>query len=249
MPEEKKSKKTLIIIIVLIIVVGGGIGLYFAFFSGGEKNVNTVSNTTTANTNAEVDPYADLMKYDGVIYKVTSSGGRVDGRVGIKIDKTWEYPIHVAYFFKIVDDLPKKSTDYFGESYNYIGSYCTEETMREGDGTGSVSPIFCNTDTMVDVLELTSDLSSGTDVYLGCDDQLDPWHSTDTFTHSFNHYYNNETFDFDELMSNDKLVVYDTTPFYYEEVIEGVTGYNFDDEQVISEGEVQASYDLEYTEI
>lgn len=250
MSEEKKSNKSIIIIVVIVVVIGGAIGAYFGL-KGGHKTSNTnttaTKNTNTkANTNSDADPYASLMKYNNKIYTITSTDGKVSGRIGIKINTAWEMPIHAAYFFKIKDNLPKKATSFGGASYHYLGNNATAATLRQGSGTGTITPIYCNKDTMVNILDVVDNFSGPTEVYLNCDERSDPLASTDTFSHSSLYYYNKDNFSENGLFKNNKLAVFDGSPYYYEDATTG--GYQLNSAKTISEGEITASYDLVFSE-
>jgi len=252
--EEKRKKLPVILIIIIIVIIGAGAGLYFAM-SGGEETAdeNSETNTGTENNgqaavNAD-DPYADLMKYDGKTIDVSSTDGKVTGQVAIAIDKTESYPINVVYFMKVADPLPKTTAATGGDGYYYIANHAKEENLRAGDGTGSFSEAICNPELTPDVLDLAQQRSIDTDIYLGCEAQTDPWHESEVFYHLYSTYYNKDTFDYSrDVIGKDKLAVFDSGPFYEEETVEGYQSWGADNETVIKEGEIVASYDLIFTE-
>ena len=254
--QEKKSNKVILTVVIIVVVIGAAAGIYFAT-QGENENTNatktTTTNTatnTTANTSTvtETDPYADLMKYDNKVLTISSTDGKVTGQVAISIDKTQTMPITVVYFMKVDDSLAKSvaATSGAGAAYYYIANHTTADAINDGDGTGSLSEAFCNVDQMPDVLAMAQARSIDIDLYLGCDAQYDPWHSTNTFYHVYSNYFNSDTFNYDSIIGKDTLAVFDSAPFYTEDPEIG--GWGADDEQVISEGEVAAQYDLIYTE-
>jgi len=257
MEEGNKQKKSPVvtIVIIVIIVIGGGIGIYFAT-KGTDTNTTTntnITNTTTnttANTNTATvaDPYADLMKYDNKIIEITSTDGKVQGQIGIKIDKTEEYPIIVVYFMKVKGSLPKSvaAATGSGEAYYYIANHAAAADVQKGTGTGALSAAFCNVDAMPDVLAMAQSRTVLLDIYQGCDAQYDPWHTTNVFYHAYATYYDSDTFDYDRVLSKDTLAIFDSAPFYKEKPEIG--GYGVDNATVISQGEISAQYDLTYTE-
>lgn len=252
---DDRKKLPLLIILIIVIVLGGGIGIYLAMSGGEDTNTNTATtNTTTtktnqAATNSETDPYADLMQYDDKTIDITSDDGKVTGQIAISIDLTEEYPINVVTFMKVDDPLPQTTAATGGTGYYYIANHAKEEYIRFGDGTGALSEAMCNPEATLDVLDLAQRRTIDSDIYLGCDAQTDPWHVTEVFYHIYASYYNNETWDYkNDVIGKDTLAVFDSAPFYEEEEIEGYQSWGADDEIVIRDGEIVASYDLIYTE-
>ena len=248
-------KKPLIIIIIVILVIGAGAGIYF--FMQREETMNTATptntnintNTTGAiNTNTEADPYADLMQYDDNIIGIASTDGKVIGLAAISIDTTQTMPISVVYFLKVDDTLPKSIAANVGagESYYYIANHTTADKINEGNGTGTLSAAFCNTDDMPDILTLAQERSINIELYLGCDAQYDIWHTTTTFYHVYADYHNNYDFDYDEIIGNDTLAIFDEAPYYEADAETG--GWDADNAAVISQATPTATYDLVYSD-
>lgn len=248
MGDERKKSPVLIIVIVFV-VVGVAIGVYFALNNAEstETNTNTISNT---NTSTEVDPYADLMKYDDKVIDISSVDGTLEGKIAISIDLTQEYPINVLHFIKITESLPQTAIGSSGLSYYYIANHTQTGNLRTGEGTGGLGAAFCNPDQMPDVLTMAQQRSIDADIYYGCDDQYDPWHTTDVFFNVYGSYYNHETWDYEiSVIGRDKFAVYQSGPFHYEYTEQGVQGWMVDNDQVIKEAEILVSYDLIYTEL
>lgn len=261
--QEKKSKKMLMVIIIVIVVLGAAAAVYFFTQSEETTNTatttnttattNTTSNTTNAtnavtNTNTEADPYADLMQYDDNIIGIASTDGKVIGLAAISIDTTQTMPISVVYFLKVDDTLPKSIAANVGagESYYYIANHTTADKINEGDGTGTLSAAFCNTDDMPDILTLAQERSIDIELYDGCDNQYDIFHSTTTFYHVYADYHNNYDFDYDEIIGNDTLAIFDEAPYYEADAEDG--GWNADAATVIAQAEPTAMYELVYAE-
>ena len=248
----KRLTQTTIIGLALVLALTGA-GCQKDTNTNKDPNVNAASNANTnkvTNTNAssDTDPYADLMKYDNKVIDITSTDGKVKGQVGIKIDKTEAYPINVVYFLKVNDSLPKSVAEVTGagETYYYIANHAAAANIQKGNGTGSLSAAFCNTDSTPDILALAESRDIDLDLYLGCDAQYDPWHSTSTFTHIYGNYYNSDTFNYDLVTAKDALAVFDTAQFYAEDPETG--GFGADDATVIGQGSISAQYDLTFTE-
>ena len=254
--QEKKSRKTTLIAVVILVVIGAAIGVYFITQNeNGNTNTTTTTNTMSAantasvtNTNSETDPYANLMQYDDKIIGIASIGGKVTGLAAISIDTAQTMPIAVVYFLKVDDPLPKSVAANVGagESYHYIANHATSDAINVGTGTGVLSEAFCNSSEMPDVLALAQERSIGLELYRGCDAQYDPWHTTETFYHLYIDYYNNYTFNYDEIVGKDTLSVFDSAPYY--EADEEIGGWNADAETVITQAEPAATYNLVYAE-
>ncbi|PIY97156.1 MAG: hypothetical protein COY66_00930 [Candidatus Kerfeldbacteria bacterium CG_4_10_14_0_8_um_filter_42_10] len=245
---SKKSNKIALIIIVAVVVIGAGIGIYYATKNqntNGSSNANATVNKTTVKTNA--DPYADLMQYDGKVVSISSTDGKVTGRIAIAYRAGEQMPMQVVYFLKVKDTFPKKATSFAGESYNYIANHDISANIRTGDGTGVLSAIYCHADQMPDVLSVAKTGSADVQTYTGCAGQYDVYASTDTFYQIYAEYYNNYDFDYNKLISKDALAVFDTSSFY---VADASTpgGYSYNRAQVISQGEVIKQYSLTYQE-
>ncbi|MDZ7798666.1 MAG: hypothetical protein U5L76_03550 [Patescibacteria group bacterium] len=252
MENNKKSSKLIVIIIVVILVILGAMGVYFVLNKSEESNTNTntsITNNSIANTNNTSDPYASLMKYDGSTWSVTSSDGKVDGRVGIKINKEWDYPIHVAYFYKVNDNLPKSEPTQvdLSSGYYYMANNVEKEKAGSEGMAGTFLDIYCNKETMVDILAMTSGLSEATDVYLDCPEIREPFKTTSTFYQAYGLHYNDQTFDINNVLKRDLLEVYDSAAFYKEDSETG--GWGADDSEVIANSDPVVSYDLIFTEI
>ncbi|MBU1148980.1 hypothetical protein KKI23_02700 [Patescibacteria group bacterium] len=245
---EQPKKSPVLLIVIVIIVIGVAVGVYFALSGDETTETNTNTAAATTNTNTAADPYADLMKYDDKTIDITSADEKVEGKIAISIDLTQEYPINVLHFIKITESLPQTATGSSGLAYNYLANHTQEEFLRTGEGTGSLAAAFCNPDQMPDVLTMAQQRSIDADIYYGCDDQYDPWHTTDVFFNVYGSYYNHETWSYASVIGRDKFAVYNASPFYYEYTEQGVQGWKFDNDQVIKEGEITASYDLIYTE-
>jgi len=256
--QEKKSNKAILIVVIVVVAIGAAVGVYFAT-QGKNENTNTTANTnagtktntasvTNANTATKTDPYADLMKYDNKVIEISSSDGKVTGQVAISIDKTQTMPIAVIYFMKVNDPLQKSvaAASGSGEAYYYITNHTSSDKIKEGDGTGSLSEAFCNADDMPDVLSLAQQRSIDLELYRGCDAQYDPWHTTETFYHIYSSFYNNYTFDYDEIIGKDTLAIFDSAPYWVAD--EEIGGWGVDDDVVISQAEPTTTYSLIYTE-
>lgn len=251
--QDKKSNKTLVAVIIVIVVLGAAAAVYF--FTQSEETTNTATTTNTApatntvtNTNTGADPYADLMQYDDKIIGIASIDGKVTGLAAISIDTTQTMPISVVYFLKVDDALPKSVAANLGagESYYYIANHTTADKINEGDGTGTLSAAFCNTDEMPEILSLAQQRSIDLELYRGCDAQYDIYHMTETFYHLYIDYYNNYTFDYDDIVGKDTLAVFDTAPYYEADAETG--GWGADDDVVIAQAEPTATYYLLYAE-
>jgi len=248
--ENGQSNKLLVVIIVVIVVIIGAIGLYFVLNKSEESNTNNNSSANSAaNTNSTSDPYANLMQYDGQTWQVTSADDKVDGRVGIKINMEWDYPIHVAYFFKANDNLPKSEPTQvdLSSGYYYIANNVEKEKAGSEGMAGTFSDIYCNKETMADILAMTSGLSEATDVYLDCPEIRELFKTTSTFYHAYGLYYNDQTFDINNILKRDLLEVYNSAPFYKADPETG--GWGADDSEVVNGSEPVASYDLIFKEI
>ncbi|MFH1367426.1 MAG: hypothetical protein ABIH38_05625 [Patescibacteria group bacterium] len=237
-------KKPLIIIIIAIVVIGAGAAIYF--FTQSEETTNTAVPTNTS-VNTETDLYADLRPYDDNIIGIASLDGKVEGLAAISIDTTQTMPIAVVYFLKVDDALPKSIAANVGagESYYYLANHTTADAINEGDGTGTLSEAFCNTDEMPEILTLAQERSIDLELYLGCDAQYEVYHTTQTFYHLYIEYYNNYTFDYDEIIGKDTLAVFDAAPYYK---ADSNGGYGVDDEVVVSQATPTKTYDLVYSD-
>ncbi|MFH0951744.1 MAG: hypothetical protein V1838_00985 [Patescibacteria group bacterium] len=242
---RKKSNKMIIVVIVIIVVIGAAVGIYFVTQS--EETTNSAVPTNTS-VNSEADPYADLRQYDDNIIGIASTDGKVEGLAAISIDTTQTMPIAVVYFLKVDDTLPKSIAANVGagESYYYIANHTTADAINEGDGTGTLSEAFCNTDEMPEILTLAQERSIDLELYLGCDAQYEIYHTTETFYHLYIEYYNNYTFDYDEIIGKDKLAVFDAAPYYEADAETG--GWNADSATVISQATPTDTYDLVYSD-
>ena len=258
--QEKKSNKTLWIVIIIILLLGAAVAVYFATQNEEDTSADTTTNTTSAtntvtntvtntttNTNTEADPYADLMQYDDNIIGIASIDEKVIGLAAISIDTAQTMPISVAYFLKVDDSLPKSIAANVGAgaSYYYIANHTASDAVNTGDGTGSLSAAFCNPDEMPEILGLAQQRSIDLELYQGCDAQYDVYHTTETFYQLYIEYYNNYTFDYDEIIGKDTLAVFDSAP-YYEADSDG--GYGVDYDVVVAEAEPAATYDLVYAD-
>jgi len=253
--QEKKSSKSILIVVIIVVVIGVAVGIYF-FTQGENENTNTKISTTTntttnsvADTNATTtDPYADLMQYDDKVIEISSSDGKVIGQAAISIDKMQTMPITVVYFMKVDDSLQKSvaAASGSGEAYYYIANHTSADKIKKGDGTGVLSGAFCNVSDMPDVLKLAQQRSVDIELYRGCDAQYDPWHTTETFFYRYASYYNNYTFDYDEIIGKDTLAIFDSAPYW--EADEEIGGWGADDATVILQAEPTTTYSLIYTE-
>ncbi|MBU0597917.1 hypothetical protein KKF61_02880 [Patescibacteria group bacterium] len=253
--QGKKSNKMMLIIIIIVVVLGAAVAVYF--FTQKEETTNTAATTNTtaatnatpaANTNTEADPYDGLMQYDDNIIGIASIDGKVTGLAAISIDTAQTMPIAVVYFLKVDDALPKSVAANVGagESYYYIANHTTADAIKVGDGTGVLSEAFCNPDEMPEILVLAQERSIDLELYRGCDAQYDVYHTTETFYHLYIDYYNNYTFDYDEIIGNDTLAIFDEAPYY--EADEELGGWGADDALVISQAEPAATYELVYSD-
>ena len=229
------GNKILIYLVVAVVVIAVGVGVYYLLKGGSDGDSSSTSSSSKS------------FEYDGKVVQISSVDGKVTGQMAISRDNAQEYPISVVSFMKISDDLPKikPAVEDLGESYFYIASHVSSEDLRNGSGTGALSAAFCNIDTMPDVLELAKKRTVLTDTYEGCEAQYDPWHDTNTFYHTHLVYYGDDTFDYDRLLNDDVLAIFDQGPFY---VSDGESGYGVDAKTVIAEGEIAAQYELIYTE-
>lgn len=253
MDQENKPKKSPIIwIIVIIIILVGAAVVYFVTQNKNENAntaVNTVDNKTTnktAATNASADPYADLMQYDGKVVSISSTDGKVTGKLAIAYREGEQMPMQVVYFLKVTDNLPKSTGAVGGASYYYIASHAKAADIRVGKGTGVLPPAYCNKDQTPDVLAMAKAGNLNVSTFTGCDDQNDPSASTNTFYQIYSAYYNNYDFDYNEIASKDMLAVFDSAPFWAADA--SIGGYSADREKVIKEGDITAQYSLIYTE-
>lgn len=250
-PGSKKSNKIVLVIIVSVIVIGAGISLFFVLQDQNEntKAADLNSNTAaTANTNKNKVTNADLKKYDGKVVTISSADGKVTGKIALAYRESEQMPLQAVFYLKVTDSLSKKATSFGGESYNYIASHTKTADVRQGEGTGILSPIFCSKDLMPDVLAMAKAGSVGQEIYGECVIQSDPYASTDTFYHIYAAYYNVYNFDYNQdIISKNVFAVFDTSPFYVPDV--NMAGsYTYDRAKVISEGEVVKQYSLIYKE-
>lgn len=258
--QEIKSNKSILIVIIIVVIIGAAVGVYF-FTQNGNENTNVTTNTNTAtttntasatntvtNTAGEADPYADLMKYDNKVVEISSSDGKVTGQLAISIDKTQEMPIAVVYFMKVADALPKSiaAAGGSGASYYYIANHTTAAAVNVGDGSGSFSVVFCNEGEMPNVLSLAQQRSIDIELYRGCDEQYVLDHTATSFYHVYSTFHNNYDFDYDAIVGQDTLAVFDTAPYYEADAETG--GWGADNETVIAQAEPTVTYDLLYTE-
>jgi len=246
--QEKQSNKAMIIVIVVIILLGATLGIYlFTKKDDSETTTNTTTNAATV-TNTNTDPYADLMLYDNKLVTISSADDKVTGQMAISIDKTQKMPITVVFFFKVDDTLAKSVAANLGagESYYYIANHTSTGAVNDGNGTGSLSQAFCNTDAMPDVLALAQQRSIDLELYRGCDAQNDPFHTAETFYHIYSNYYNSSTFDYDKLIGRNTLAIFDTAPYYEKNMETG--GFGVQDSTVIAQSVPTIIYDLLYTE-
>lgn len=254
MDQENKPKKSPIIwiIVIVIIIVVGVVVVYFVTQNKNENAntaVNTVANKTTNKTtatNTSVDPYADLMKYDGKVVNITSADGKVTGKLAISYRKGEQMPMQVVYFLKVTDNLPKTTGAVGGASYYYIASHAKAADIRVGKGTGVLAPAYCNKDQMPDVLAMAKSGDLNVTTYTGCEAQNDVYASTNTFYQVYSAYYNNYDFDYNEIVGKDTLAVFDSAPFYTADPSTG--GYSADKEKVISQGDITTQYSLTYSD-
>lgn len=247
--QDKKSSKLILIVVIIIVVLGVAAVIYLTTRSEETTTTTTETNAVaTANTTEEADPYVDLIKYDNKIITISSADNKVTGQIAIIIDKTQTMPLAAVYFLKVDDALPKSVAANVGagEAYYYIANHTTADAINEGDGTGTLSAAFCNTGDMPDVLSLAQKRSIDLELYHGCDAQFDPWHTTETFYHQYISYYNSDTFNYDGIMGNDTLAIFDTAPYY--EADEETGGWGADDATVIAQAEPTATYDLIYSD-
>lgn len=250
--ENGQSNKLLVVIIVVIVVIVGAIGVYFVLNKSEESDTNANSSSSAnsmANTNSTSDPYTDLMKYDGQTWQVTSSDNKVEGRVGIKINKEWDYPIHVAYFYKVNDNLPKSEPTQvdLSSDYYYVSNNVAKEKAGSEGMASTFSHIYCNKETMVDILAMTDNLSDATDIYLDCAERLEPFKSTSTFYFSYGLHYNDQTFDINNILKRNLLEIYNSAPFYKKDIETG--GWGADDSEVINGSEPVITYNLNFKEL
>lgn len=245
--QEKKSNKTILIIIITVIVIAAGVGIYFFTQN---KNTNATTNTTTktntTTTNTSTDPYANLSQYDGKVITISSANGKVTGQAAIAFRMSEEMPIQVVYFLKVKDALPKKATSFSGASYDYIANHDKANELRVGQGTGVLSAAYCNTDQTPDILTMAKAGNLSVTTYSGCADEYAVNASTDTFYHIYVDYYNNYTFDYNEIVGKDTLAVFDTAPYYSEDP--SIDGYSLNVEKAIQEGTIAAQYSLTYAD-
>jgi len=246
-PAQGKKSGGMLVLIIVVVLMFAGVGVWYFMSKNEQTNTNAVSNTNAATNRANTasDPYAAFMQYDNKVVTIASSNGKVTGKMAIAIRKTEEMPIQVVYFLKVKDTLEKKATSFGGASYDYIANHAAAADVRKGDGTGVLSPAFCNTDQMPDVLAMARSGSADVTTYAGCSAQYEVGATTDTFYHVYSVYYNAYTFSYDELVALDTFAVFDGSPYY-----ESSTGgsYRLNAERTVQEGMITKSYALTYTE-
>ncbi|MBU0706762.1 hypothetical protein KKG41_00110 [Patescibacteria group bacterium] len=252
------NKKTTIIVIIILIIVGVGIAI---FHTGRDTDNNTNStvamnnnNTTPAsNTNeGTTNTASDVQQYDGKIFNISSTDGKVEGLAGIKIAETdgTEY-VRVGFFFKINDLFTQTPTNLRASNqYSLLGGHVKTGETRVDDGTGTIGAIYCDKDVMPDVLEIASgNFNDQTMRYIECTyGTTDAWADTDTFYHVYSTAFGASVFTLEDIYELNKLEIYDGSQCWVEEAIEGLESEGLDDDAAVANGPILATYILEYEE-
>ena len=213
------------------------------------SNQETNVNLTTTNDNDQ-DPLAGLEQYDNKIVEFSSTDGKINGQIGIKLDDSGEYPlVKTVTFLKINDSLPQKQDAYENSGYHYAAHLAAEENVRSNHD-GQIGATWCNKGESVDVLSSFDSLTDATLKYSEC--MTDPnsyQYTTETFHHIFASYFLASQFDYQtDILNRNKYYVFDYNDYIYEETYEGgYKGWGPNLDQDLAELPIVRTYDIEYS--
>jgi hypothetical protein len=214
-----------------------------------------VPNDDVGNTNSDTNSSStvsskEAQQYDGKIYNIASTDGKVKGKAKIEIVNTVK-PFMVTYSLHIVDNYPANKKCFTGtdmecrwiDYYNYAGDLFSSDS--EGSYGAQLYPVFCSgptpiTDPEQDVMGQYIDCWSGK----GNGEQKE----TNIFYFTMKKTFEN----IDEFLSYNTLKVFDAQPYtmreYKFENNTGTSTEQMDTESAVKSGKEVKSYPLEIVE-
>jgi len=177
---------------------------------------------------------AELSKYDGHKFGVSSADGKIAGTVGLTAQGGY---LHAQYLLLIKDALPENCGSPLACSfptYNYGNNL--DDGKDEHRPQGSISPAYCHKDELSDPFDPDWQLHS----LEGCG--LTTPQATDVFASEFSQNFSS----YEEFVSYNVLNLIKITPvFYQEQRIDAGTSYTIDFDRAMREGEKVRTYVLD----
>lgn len=227
----------------LLPILGIAVLLVVSGCTTADNTDQTTSPDSNTNTNTQTqDSQNELSKYDGKVYQIKSTDGKVEGQLGFKLDEFEGEPVlKTGYLIMINDELPLRQTTAGFEEYSYAAHLTNSDSYPRLADDGEIGAVVCNKDQKVNVIDALKD-SSSTDMYFDCKTMFEP---TSTFYLFFTRYNTAEFFDINRVLAQDKLYLFDTAD-YWIETEDG--GMGVDHEAALESAPIAREYDIEITE-